>query len=135
MNSAAIAKNKEPVSNVIEIADQTEKKSKKKSDDKRSLIIMTLISLLVMSIAVSSIYFVIKSNPELVHQNDQTTQVAENDGFVNPNSIQQLEHDTSNITLKPAESSNVFIVTSVVLMAVMAGSFLFIKVKERKEDD
>ena len=96
---------------------------------------MTAISVLILTVAVSLIYFFIKSNPDLVHANNQTAQVSQDTGFVNPNSVQQLEHDTKNITMKPVENSKVFIAFGIGMMAVMAGSFIFIKVKEYKEDN
>ena len=110
-------------------------KKKTKSSDKRSMLVMTCISLLVLIVAVSMIYFVIRSNPDLVHANDQAAQVSENTGFVNPDSVQQLEHDTKNITMKPVENSKVVIGCGIGMMAAMAGSFIFIKVKEYREDN
>ena len=90
---------------------------------------------MIMVLAVSLIYVYIRNNPELTHTNDQTSQVTTNDGFVNPDSLQKLEHDTMNITMKPVENSTVFIVCGVVMMVVMAGSFIFVKIKEYREDN
>ena len=83
MNNATATKKIDNSSEVREInMPNTEKK--KKNSNSRSLLIMTSLSLLVMIVAVALIYYNIKSDPDLVHNNDQTSQVQENDGFVNP---------------------------------------------------
>ena len=136
-NSAVAEKSAENKAAAIpaeSIKSQNDKKTAKKND-KRSLLVMTAISFLVLIVAVSMIYFYIRSNPDLVHANDQATQISDNSSFVNPDSVQKLEHDTKNITMKPADNSKVFIACGVGMMAVMAGSFIFIKVKEYKEDN
>jgi hypothetical protein len=138
MNSSAVANNKTD-SKIATISSESIKVKddikEQKSSNRRSLIVMTAISVLILTVAVSLIYFFIKSNPDLVHANNQTAQVSQDTGFVNPNSVQQLEHDTKNITMKPVENSKVFIAFGIGMMAVMAGSFIFIKVKEYKEDN
>lgn len=119
----------------VEIKMPEEKSIDKKLDNRQNLLIMTLASLLIMFTAVGLIYYNIRTNPEIVHENDQTSEVTTNEGFVNPNSMQQLENDTSNITMKPAENSEIFIACGVVFMIVMAGAFVFVKVAEHKEDN
>ena len=132
MNNATATKKLDNSSEVREInMPNTEKK--KKTSNSRSLLIMTSISLLVMIVAVALIYYNIKSDPDLVHNNDQTSQVQENDGFVNPNSIQQLENDTSKISMKAAENSTVFIGCGVGLMVIIFGAFVYVKISENKE--
>lgn len=134
MNNATATKKLDNSSEVREInMPNTEKK--KKTSNSRSLLIMTSISLLVMIVAVALIYYNIKSDPDLVHNNDQTSQVQENDGFVNPNSIQQLENDTSKISMKAAENSTVFIGCGVGLMAIIFGAFVYVKISESKDDN
>ena len=131
-NSANITDNKSEISE-MQLSD--EKKKETKADGKRNLLLMTLLSLLIMFSAVGLIYYFIQSDPELVHKNDQTTAVSESEGFVNPDSIQKLEHDTKNITLKPVENSTAFIICGGVFMVVMVGAFVFVKVAEHKEDN
>lgn len=134
MNNATATKKIDNSSEVREInMPNTEKK--KKTSNSRSLLIMTSISLLVMIVAVALIYYNIKSDPDLVHNNDQTSQVQENDGFVNPNSIQQLENDTSKISMKAAENSTVFIGCGVGLMVIIFGAFVYVKISESKEEN
>ena len=134
MNNATATKKIDNSSEVREInMPNTEKK--KKTSNSRSLLIMTSISLLVMIVAVALIYYNIKSDPDLVHNNDQTSQVQENDGFVNPNSIQQLENDTSKISMKAAENSTVFIGCGVGLMVIICGAFVYVKISESKDDN
>ena len=134
MNNATATKKLDNSSEVREInMPNTEKK--KKTSNSRSLLIMTSISLLVMIVAVALIYYNIKSDPDLVHNNDQTSQVQENDGFVNPNSIQQLENDTSKISMKAAENSTVFIGCGVGLMVIIFGAFVYVKISESKEEN
>ena len=134
MNNATATKKLDNSSEVREInMPNTEKK--KKTSNSRSLLIMTSISLLVMIVAVALIYYNIKSDPDLVHNNDQTSQVQENDGFVNPNSIQQLENDTSKISMKAAENSTVFIGCGVGLMVIIFGAFVYVKISESKDDN
>lgn len=134
MNNATATKKIDNSSEVREInMPNTEKK--KKTSNSRSLLIMTSISLLVMIVAVALIYYNIKSDPDLVHNNDQTSQVQENDGFVNPNSIQQLENDTSKISMKAAENSTVFIGCGVGLMVIIFGAFVYVKISESKDDN
>ena len=134
MNNATATKKIDNSSQVRQInMPNTEKK--KKTSNSRSLLIMTSISLLVMIVAVALIYYNIKSDPDLVHNNDQTSQVQENDGFVNPNSIQQLENDTSKISMKAAENSTVFIGCGVGLMVIIFGAFVYVKISESKDDN
>ena len=134
MNNATATKKLDNSSEVREInMPNTEKK--KKTSNSRSLLIMTSISLLVMIVAVALIYYNIKSDPDLVHNNDQTSQVQENDGFVNPNSIQQLENDASKISMKPAENSTIFIGCGVGLMVIIFGAFVYVKISESKEEN
>ncbi len=135
MSTSTIADKYESKSEIVEINLPDEDKKEKKSDSKHSLLIMTAISLLVMIVAVSLIYYFIKTDPTLVHNNDQTSQVSENDSYVNPNSIQKLEHDDSHFTMKPAENSQIFIVCGAAFMVVMVGAFIFVKVAEHKEDN
>lgn len=135
MSTSTIADKYESKSEIVEINLPDEDKKEKKSDSKHSLLIMTAISLLVMIVAVSLIYYFIKTDPTLVHNNDQTSQVSENDSYVNPNSIQNLEHDDSHFTMKPAENSQIFIVCGAAFMVVMVGAFIFVKVAEHKEDN
>lgn len=135
MSTSTIADKYESKSEIVEINLPDEDKKEKKSDSKHSLFIMTAISLLVMIVAVSLIYYFIKTDPTLVHNNDQTSQVSENDSYVNPNSIQKLEHDDSHFTMKPAENSQIFIVCGAAFMVVMVGAFIFVKVAEHKEDN
>lgn len=106
-----------------------------KSSNKRSLLIMTAISAMVVLIAVILISLFIRNNPELVHENDQTAQITENEGYVNPDSIQQLEHDNSNITLKSAPNSMPYIVCGGIFMGVIVVSYIYVKVEEHKEDN
>lgn len=108
---------------------------KEEGNDKRSLLVMTAISAMVVLIAVVMIFLFIRNNPELVHANDQTTQVSENKGYVNPDSIQQLEEDTFNITLQPAPNSTPFVICGGVFMAVIAASYVYVKISEHKEDN
>ena len=108
---------------------------KKKGNDRSSFLIMTSISIIVMLVAVLLIYINIKNNPNVTLANEQVSQVSTNDGFVNPQSIQQLEYDDKNIIVKPVDNSNVFIICGVVMMVVMAGSFVFVKISESKEDN
>ena len=96
---------------------------------------MTAVSLLIMFTAVGLIYYFIKTDPDIIHANDQTSEVSENPGYVNPNSIQKLEHDDSNISVKPAENSDVFIICGAAFMVVIVGAFIYAKVAESKEDD
>lgn len=133
MNATTFAEKKADNSETpeINISDNNGKKSRKD----HSLLVMTAISLLVMAVAVGLIYYFIKTDPTIIHENDQTTEVSENTGFVNPDSIQQLEHDDSNFSVKPAENSNVFIVCGAVFMVVIAGAFVYVKIAESKEDD
>ena len=134
MNNATATKKIDNSSEVREInMPNTEKK--KKTSNSRSLLIMTSISLLVMIVDDALIYYNIKSDPDLVHNNDQTSQVQENDGFVNPNSIQQLENDTSKISMKAAENSTVFIGCGVGLMVIIFGAFVYVKISESKDDN
>ena len=135
MNNAAITKRIDNNPEVREINMPDEPKKENKSSNSRSLLIMTAISLLVMFVAVALIYYNIKSDPDLVHNNDQTSQVQENDGFVNPNSIQQLENDTSKISMKAAENSTVFIGCGVGLMVIIFGAFVYVKISESKEEN
>jgi len=107
----------------------------KKGNDRSSFLIMTSISIIVMLVAVLLIYINIKNNPNVTRANEQVSQVSTNDGFVNPQSIQQLEYDDKNIIVKPVDNSNVFIICGVVMMVVMAGSFVFVKISESKEDN
>lgn len=131
MNATTIAEKKDNNTEALEINLPEEKKSRKE----HSLLIMTAISLLVMFVAVGLIYYFIKTDPTIIHENDQTIDVSENTGYVNPHSIQQLEHDDSNFSVKPAENSNVFIICGAVFMVVIAGAFVYVKIAESKEDD
>lgn len=138
MNATTYAEKKDIKSDVreINITNGDEKNSKdNKAENRRNLLIMTGISLLVMLTAVLMIYGIIRSDPELAHRNDQTSNVSENNGYVNPDSIQKLEHDASKISMKPAENSKVFIACGAGFMAVMAGAFIYVKVKENREDN
>ena len=135
MNNATATKKLDNRSEVREINMPDTENKKKKTSNSRSLIIMTSISLLVMIVAVALIYYNIKLDPNLVHNNDQTSQVQENDGFVNPNSIQQLENDTSKISMEPAEHSTVFIGCGVGLMVIIFGAFVYVKISESKDDN
>ena len=134
MNNASVSGKLEDKQEIREIKMPDETKNVKKKGDMNSLIIMTAISLLIMFLAVGMIYYFIKNDPELVHRNDQTVQVQENEGFVNPDSIQKLENDDTNITVKPVENSTAFIICGVSFMVVMAGAFIFVKVAESKDD-
>ncbi len=136
MNATTYAEKNDVKSDAREIIIANEdKKISKKSENRRNLLIMTGISLLVMLTAVLMIYGIIRSDPELAHRNDQISNVSENNGYVNPDSIQRLEHDASHISMKPAENSKVFIACGAGFMAVMAGAFIFVKVKETREDN
>lgn len=135
MNNATATKKLDNRSEVREINMPDTENKKKKPSNSRSLIIMTSISLLVMIVAVALIYYNIKLDPILVHNNDQTSQVQENDGFVNPNSIQQLENDTSKISMEPAEHSTVSIGCGVGLMVIIFGAFVYVKISESKDDN
>lgn len=134
MNSSTALKRIEDNSEGREIKMPDEKVNDKQLEGSHSLLIMTLISLIVMFTAVGMIYYYTKFDPEIVHKNDQTTEVSENKAYVNPESIQQLENDTSNITMKPVENSTPFIICGGVFMLVMAGAFIYVKVAESKED-
>ena len=134
MNTTTFAEKKEEKPEIREI-NMPEEKADKKLDDRHSLLIMTLLSLMIMFVAVGMIYFYIKKDPDLVHRNDQTTEVSGEDGFVNTESIQKLEHDASKISFESAENSELFIVCGIGLMAVMAGAFIFVKVAESKDDN
>ena len=136
MNTTAVADQTKETAKTVIAPESINEKSEKENPEKkgrRILIILTSISIMIMVLAVSLIYVYIRNNPELTHTNDQTSQVTTNDGFVNPDSLQKLEHDTMNITMKPVENSTVFIVCGVVMMVVMAGSFIFVKIKEYRE--
>lgn len=135
MNNSTAAKKYDNTSEIREIKMPDDKKKEKKSGSKSSLLIMTAISLLVMFTAVGLIYYYIKTDPNLVHRNNQTVQVQENNGFVNPNSIQQLENDTSKISMKPTENSTIFIGCGVGLMVIIFGAFVYVKISENKEDN
>ena len=135
MNNAAITKRIDNNPEVREINMPDEPKKENKSSNSRSLLIMTAISLLVMFVAVALIYYNIKTDPTLVHRNDQTTQVEANNGFVNPSSIQQLENDASKISMKPAENSTIFIGCGVGLMVIIFGAFVYVKISESKEEN
>ncbi len=138
MNATAFAeeKNKKTEDIEINLPENKERKSNdKKSSDKKTLLIMTAVSLAVMFIAVALVYYFIKTDPSIIHENDQTTEVSQNNSFINSASIQKLEHDDSNFSIKPAENSQVFIICGAVFMVVIAGAFIYVKVAESKEDN
>ncbi|MBQ9902373.1 MAG: hypothetical protein IJM51_08330 [Clostridia bacterium] len=132
MNATTVVENKENKTKTIDIVIP---EKNKKSGNKNSLLIMTAVSLAIMFIAVGLIYYFIKSDPSIIHENDQTTKVVDDNSYVNPDSIQKLEHDDSNFSMKPAENSDVFIICGSVFMVVIAGAFIYVKVAESKEDD
>ena len=68
MNATTIAEKKDNNTEALEINLPEEKKSRKE----HSLLIMTAISLLVMFVAVGLIYYFIKTDPTIIHENDQT---------------------------------------------------------------
>lgn len=105
------------------------------NNGKRNMIIATSISVVVMLVAVLMIFFYTQGKPEITKINDQSTAISENTGFVNPDSMQQLEHDANNITFKLADNSTTFIAISVGLMILMLGAFVFVKIAENKEDN
>ena len=89
LNTTALGEQKENSAEkkVINLPDE----EKKKSGKDHSLLIMTSISLFIMLIAVGLIYYYVNINPGISRENDQTVAVSENNGFVNPDSIQKLE--------------------------------------------
>ena len=133
MNTTALGEQKENSAEkkVINLPDE----EKKKSGKDHSLLIMTSISLFIMLIAVGLIYYYVNINPGISRENDQTVAVSENNGFVNPDSIQKLENDTSNFTMKPADNSDIYVIFGGIFMVVMVGAFVFVKVVESKEDN
>ena len=137
MNSTAAVQNvnKDKEIKDINIHDVNVKDEGKDLHGRQNLLIMTLFSLLVMLIAVGLIYYYVKVDPGIVHENDQSTAAAENSAFINPDSLQQLENDTSKITMKPVENSTPFIICGGVFMVIIAGAFIYVKVAESKEDN
>lgn len=135
MSTTFVSEKLEKKPEIKEINMPDEKKEDSKNQGRQNLLIMTAISLVIMFIAVGMIYYNIKVNPDLVHNNDQNVQISANSGYVNHDSLQKLEHDTSNITVTPAEHSDVFVIIGVGLMVVMAGAFIFVKIMEHKEDN
>lgn len=135
MNNSAISQKKDSKTEIKDINIPEEKNSESNVNGRQNLLIMTIFSLLVMFTAVGLIYYYVKFNPDVVHKNDQTTTVSENAEYVNPNSIQQLENDTSNITVKPVENSSTFIICGGVFMVVMVGTFIYVKIAESKDDN
>ncbi len=112
------------------------KQNKKNKNGKTSFIVLIGISLVVMLTAVVMIFFYTRRfKPEVVHNNAQATAVEEHEGYVNEKSMQQLEHDASKIKVEPLKNSQAYIIGGGVFMVVIMGSYLFIKVKERKEEN
>ena len=112
------------------------KQKKNSKSGKISFIVLISISLVVMLTAVIMIFFYTRQfKPDVVHVNDQTTAVEEHEGYVNEKSMQQLEHDASKIKVEPLKNSQAFIVGGGIFMVVIMGSYLFVKLKDRKEEN
>lgn len=112
------------------------KQKNDKKSGKTSFIVLITISLAVMLTAVIMIFVYTRQyKPDVVHANDQATAVEEHEGYVNEQSMQQLEHDASKIEVKPLDNSQAFIIGGGIFMVVIMGSYLFIKVKDHKEEN
>ena len=112
------------------------KQKNDKKSGKTSFIVLITISLAVMLTAVIMIFVYTRQyKPDVVHANDQATAVEEDEGYVNEQSMQQLEHDASKIEVKPLDNSQAFIIGGGIFMVVIMGSYLFIKVKDHKEEN
>lgn len=123
----------ETVSSDTGNAEEKKSPKKKKGGNTTTLLLMTGLSLLIMLGAVAAIYFIIRNNPDLVHTNDQV--VSESQGYINPNSIQQLEYDNEKFTIEAPANSELFIVFGIVFMVIIFISFIFVKVKDRKDEE
>ncbi len=112
---------------------------KQKSTNKSgkiSFIVLISVSLVVMLTAVVMIFvYTRRFNPEVVHANDQSMAVEAHEGYVNEGSMQKLEHDASKITVEPLENSQAFIIGGGVFMVVIMGAYLFVKIKDHKEEN
>lgn len=112
------------------------KQKQNNKNGKIGFIVLFSISLVVMLTAIVMIFFYTRQfKPDVVHANDQTTAVEEHAGYVNERSMQQLEHDAPKIMVKPLENSQAFIIGGAIFMVVIMGSYLFVKLKDRREEN
>ena len=108
---------------------------KKKNSSKKMFTVLASISAMIMLVAVIMIYTYTKQiKPDVVDVNAQSNSASENVGYINEESPQELENDSSQIQIHMLKDSQIFIIGAGVFMAVIVASFAVVKVTEHKDD-
>ena len=93
---------------------------KKKNSSKKMFTVLASISAMIMLVAVIMIYTYTKQiKPDVVDVNAQSNSASENVGYINEESPQELENDSSKIQIHMLKDSQIFIIGAGVFMAVI----------------